>query len=137
MWLFDNFAQEADAGDECATVVLAKPEKGTRVDVAIDYLSILMIGHIIEAAANSPVHLGKVEAFLEIGSEIEVGRKAPGVRRSDYLLVLIDDGKWKAAAPVQSIGEVQSFEMRHRSPGVGDSAIRSVPGQRTVVEVEK
>src|SRR5216683_4137576 len=118
-------SQEPDSGSEGATVKGAEGEKLRRVLVVVHDVWILMVGDVVESAAQRPIKTQCVKSLLQMQVQGEVVWKAMGPGRLDHLLLLVDHGEGKSGAGLERVAGVEAFHERQPSPG--DEAIRRVP----------
>ena len=135
--LLVNSPEKANTSDKCPSIELAESKESARIHVVVDYLRVLVAGYIVKSPPDCPVHMGKIKSFLQIGSQVEICRETMGIRRSNHLLMLIDNRERIARAPFQRVSKINCLKSGQRSPCVGEDAIRGIPRQRTAVGSEK
>src|SRR5690348_4307841 len=126
-------AQEANAGYEGAAVEVAEGEEIGRADVVVNGAGIAAAGDVIAAAAQGEIVIAQGNSLFDVGTEREEARITNVVQRLQKLLLLVDDGKRIAGAPVDGVGEIELMDQRQagqRGHAPGKEAVGTIPGIR-------
>src|SRR5438045_3846585 len=118
-------SQKSNARGEGATVKAAESEELRRAEGIVHRIGILVIGDVVETAANCPIESDGMKTFFQMQVEGEITRETISSRGRDQLLLRRYHCEGESRAPFKRVAGVEAFHEWQQSPG--DEAVGRVP----------